>query len=47
MRGGMRLVMHSCPECGQACDCDGEDIELESSEDDCVHECDTEEDDDE
>lgn len=31
--------MHSCPECGQACDCDGEDTWLESSEDDCEHNC--------
>ncbi len=33
--------MHSCPECGQACYCNGdfEDHENEAAEEDCVHEC--------
>ena len=38
--------MHSCPDCGQACYCDGEDVELESAEENCCHNCDPEEDDD-
>lgn len=41
--------MHSCPTCGQACYCNG-DIEDhdtgEEFEDDCVHKCDEETDDD-
>jgi hypothetical protein len=31
--------MHSCPDCGQACDCDGEDTWIDSNEDECVHNC--------
>lgn len=34
--------MHSCPECGQACDCDGEDTWLEDAVVDiegCGHQC--------
>lgn len=30
--------MHDCPECGQACDCDGEDLEQDTPVD-CVHDC--------
>lgn len=30
--------MHECPDCGQACDCDGEDTWLD--EDECEHLCD-------
>jgi hypothetical protein len=30
--------MHDCPDCGQACDCDGEDTWNEDVED-CVHNC--------
>ena len=31
--------MHSCPECGSACYCNGDidDIELEGGEDSCCH----------
>ena len=30
--------MHSCPECGQACYCDGEDHENPpGADDDCIH----------
>jgi hypothetical protein len=29
--------MHSCPECGQACYCDGEDHENPLGADDCIH----------
>jgi hypothetical protein len=36
------MMAHECPTCGQACYCDGEDTWLESSEDDCVHDCDPE-----
>ena len=36
--------MHSCPDCGQACDCDGEDTWIEENEEECIHECDPEED---
>jgi hypothetical protein len=35
--------MHDCPHCGEACDCDGEDHE-QPAPDDCVHECDDEDD---
>lgn len=31
--------MHPCPECGEACDCDGED-HGQSAPDDCTHDCD-------
>ena len=31
--------MHECPECGQACDCDGEDIWNDAAALDCIHEC--------
>lgn len=34
--------MHDCPECGQACTCDGEDVWNDAAGDDCVHECDPE-----
>lgn len=37
--------MHECPECGQACDCDGEDHD-QSAPDDCQHECEIDDDDD-
>ena len=37
--------MHDCPECFQACDCDGEDTWLESESDFCNHECEPDEDD--
>lgn len=30
--------MHECENCGQACDCDGEDTWLETP-DDCSHDC--------
>lgn len=36
--------MHSCPDCGQACDCDGEDVWMEDERgmplEECGHECD-------
>lgn len=32
--------MHECPECGQLCDCDQEDLEHEHAPDDCFHVCD-------
>lgn len=41
--------MHSCPDCHQACDCDGEDLwyEFDSPEaENCCHECEEYEDDD-
>lgn len=31
--------MHECPECGMACDCDGEDV-WNDAPPDCNHECD-------
>jgi len=31
--------MHECPECGQACDCDGEDTWFDNYTN-CEHECD-------
>lgn len=36
--------MHSCPECGQSCDCDGEDHWNDAAAAECEHDC--EEDDD-
>jgi hypothetical protein len=38
--------MHECPECGMACDCDGED-HGQPAPDDCCHECEDEEDEEE
>jgi hypothetical protein len=32
--------MHSCPDCGQACDCDGEDTWIDENEETCSHACD-------
>lgn len=34
--------MHSCPDCGQACYCNGDidDCELDGGEDECVCHCD-------
>lgn len=37
--------MHECPECGQACDCDGEDTWNSAASDDCICECDEDYDD--
>lgn len=37
--------MHECPECGQACDCDGEDL-WHDRYDDCEHNCEEFDDDD-
>lgn len=34
--------MHDCPECGEACDCDGED-HGQSAPEDCGHDCEPEE----
>lgn len=34
--------MHECPDCGMACDCDGEDTWLEGA--DCAHLCDEDDD---
>lgn len=40
--------MHECPECGQACDCDGEDTWVSWPYNlDCMHECELFDDDDE
>lgn len=41
--------MHECPKCGQACDCDGEDVWNDIGSSDwlnCTHECEDFEDDD-
>jgi len=41
--------MHECPECGQACDCDGEDTWFDwpsPAVEECVHDCDDDLDDD-
>jgi len=41
--------MHECPECYQACDCDGEDIWHDfnsSSVENCIHDCEDYEEDD-
>lgn len=42
-------MAHTCPNCQQACYCDGEDTFLEgtSDQDACIHECDMGEEDDE
>jgi hypothetical protein len=37
--------MHDCPDCGSACDCDGEDTWIDAHSDECVHECEPEPDD--
>ena len=37
--------MHECPDCGQACDCDGEDIWNDAAARDCRHYCEEEWDD--
>lgn len=38
--------MHACPECGMACDCDGEDLWHDWPFNlDCTHECEDEDDD--
>lgn len=31
--------MHECPDCDQACSCDGEDTWNDAAADDCVHAC--------
>jgi hypothetical protein len=36
--------VHECPKCGQACDCDGEDLE-QSAPADCLCPCDEEDED--
>jgi hypothetical protein len=41
----MEDIMHDCPNCGMACDCDLEDTWLEAP-DDCCHECESLDDDD-
>ena len=37
--------MHDCSNCGQVCDCDGEDFFYDNPPPDCSHECDEEEED--
>ena len=32
-------MAHPCPECDQACYCDGEDTWWDEAPDDCSHEC--------
>lgn len=32
--------MHECPDCGQACSCDMEDIWNDAAADECEHACD-------
>lgn len=36
--------MHACPDCGMACDCDGEDTWMDGNALECIHECDEEDD---
>ena len=31
--------MHECPDCGQACDCDGEDLWNDAAARECTHGC--------
>jgi hypothetical protein len=38
--------MHECPDCGQVCDCDGEDIWNDAAANECEHGCDEQEGDD-
>lgn len=40
-----RLAVHDCPECGELCDCDGED-HGQAAPDDCCDACEDEDDDD-
>jgi len=32
-------MTHECPECGELCDCDKEDIYWDEAPDDCSHDC--------
>jgi hypothetical protein len=32
--------MHECPDCGQVCDCTGDDTWMDCESDTCEHECD-------
>lgn len=36
-------AMHECPECGMACDCDGEDLWNDAAAKNCTHECEDDE----
>lgn len=36
--------MHECPACGQACDCDGEDVWNDAAAEECTHACEEEDD---
>lgn len=36
--------MHECPNCGDSCDCDGED-HSQPAPDDCSHDCEEDDDD--
>jgi hypothetical protein len=38
--------MHDCPQCGWACDCDGDDIWNDAAAQECCHVCDDEDHDD-
>lgn len=38
-KGGGRVAMHECPDCGQACDCDDEDMWYDEAPPDCFCEC--------
>jgi hypothetical protein len=38
--------MHSCPDCGQACCCDMEDVWNDAASDECEHECEERDEDD-
>jgi hypothetical protein len=35
-------AVHDCPECGESCDCDGEDLHHDQAPEDCSHICDDE-----
>lgn len=37
--------MHECPDCGQVCDCDGEDVWNDAAAWDCRHNCEEDDDD--
>lgn len=38
--------MHDCPDCGEACDCDGEDTWVDINDECCDHSCDPDPEDD-
>ncbi len=38
------MMAHECPTCGQACYCDMEDTWFDEAPEDCMHDCELEQD---